>query len=146
MADDNDDECPASGKTLTPPHESHSAIGYRRPPRDTQFQPGRSGNPKGRPRGLRNAKTEIADILGQPIKVREGNRICRTTKFGAMTLAHVQNGMKGDVRSYNAVTSVMARTGLLNAADAEGDTKPLSAEDEAIIRDFLARSNGGDPV
>jgi len=30
------------------------AVGYRKPPTQSRFTPGRSGNPKGRPKGARN--------------------------------------------------------------------------------------------
>jgi hypothetical protein len=145
MAEDGHEERPDRETDAHLSEEPTSAVGYRRPPRETQFKPGQSGNPKGRRTGARNVKTEIAEILSQPIKVREGNKVRRTTKFGAMTLAHVQNGMKGDVRSFNAVASVMARTGLLNASDLDEGKKPQTAEDEAIVHDFLARQKGDDP-
>ena len=32
-------------------------IGYKKPPRDTQFKPGQSGNFKGRPKGAKNFAT-----------------------------------------------------------------------------------------
>jgi hypothetical protein len=39
MADDNDDE-----------------VGYGKPPKHGQFKPGKSGNPRGRPRGAHGLK------------------------------------------------------------------------------------------
>ena len=37
-----------------PSSEPAYKVGYRKPPAESQFKPGRSGNPRGRPKGARN--------------------------------------------------------------------------------------------
>src|SRR5262245_38858248 len=49
-------------------------VGYARPPMASRFKPGKSGNPKGRPRNSRNLKTIIQGALTAPVVLREGAR------------------------------------------------------------------------
>ena len=70
MNDDQD----ASRNTLPPQADvaanveaaadADNRVGYRRPPRDSRFQPGQSGNPRGRPRGVKSLSDIVRKIVG----------------------------------------------------------------------------------
>jgi len=47
---------------------------YQRPPRKGQFKPGQSGNPRGRPKGSRNIRTCVQDLLDARIAVKENGK------------------------------------------------------------------------
>ena len=83
-------------------------VGYKKPPEETRFKPGQSGNPKGRPKGAKSIATLLADILEEKITLREGDRVRRVSKAQAMLLAQTQKAIKGDTRAFDAVLKLTA--------------------------------------
>ena len=58
-------------------------VGYGKPPVHTQFQKGRSGNPKGKPKGRKNTKTMIRDIAFAPIEIQVQGKTQKITAYEA---------------------------------------------------------------
>src|SRR6478672_516037 len=74
-------------------------VGYRRPPIHSQFQAGKSGNPAGRRKGLRNLETDVKRMLSTPIKVKEGGRTrIKSTQEGVLMVMR-EKALRGDARA-----------------------------------------------
>ncbi len=73
--------------------------GYRKPPKQHQFKPGKSGNQKGRPKGTRNTTTLLREILDRKIEVRSGSTVRKITIREAMLTRFAESALKGDTKS-----------------------------------------------
>lgn len=117
-------------------------VGYRKPPKRTQFRPGQSGNPRGRPKGTKNLKTDLMEELGQKIMIREGDRSHSVTKQRAVVKSLVARTLKGDVRAATLLTSMMMR--LTDTGEGAPDIEDVLIDDElAILKAFKRRARRG---
>jgi Family of unknown function (DUF5681) len=79
--------------------------GYGKPPRHTQFRKGKSGNPKGRPRGSKNLTTLLDDALRERVVINESGRRKTATKFQVIVKQVVNRAARGDHRSTQLLMS-----------------------------------------
>src|SRR5213076_3151053 len=84
-------------------------VGYGKPPTHTQFRAGRSGNPAGRRKGVRNLATDVKRILKVPVKVKENGRSRKiSTQEGALMVLR-EKALKGDARSLDRLLEYASR-------------------------------------
>lgn len=133
-------------------------VGYRNPPQHSRFKKGRSGNPRGRPRGSRR-EVPYDTVLGQTVTIREEGRERRVTAAEAFLLHITRKGLAGDNAaaraSLGAIEAARAKRGEPAAAeirlirligvgfgvstvlDSLGLGKKLFSRDEARVRWLL---------
>ena len=113
-------------------NQNHSdSVGYKQPPKGHQFRPGQSGNPSGRPKGVRNFKTDLREELSESISIREGGRDISISKQRALIKRLVASAIDGDVRSIATLMSFYAR-----ACGDDHDDQQQAPEDREIVQAF----------
>lgn len=86
--------------TLPQPDASEPyKVGYRKPPKHSQFRKGESGNPRGRRKGTKNFDTILAEELGQTITVTERGKQRAVTKGRAVVKTLIAKALSGDQRA-----------------------------------------------
>jgi hypothetical protein len=118
-------------------------VGYGRPPRHTRFQKGRSGNPRGRPRGAKNLSTLVNEALNERVLVAENRGRRKITKQQAMITQLVNKAAQGDWRAIKILLEIVqAIENRMEAASPE--TAAFGAADEKVIEQLRARFSKGD--
>jgi hypothetical protein len=114
-------------------------IGYGKPPKHTQFKPGQSGHPSGRPRGQRNFRTAVREALKEKITIREGDRTRTVSKMDGIIQVTFNKALKGDPRGLVAFLQLVRWVGLMDEEPELSSAESIGAEDEAILTAFLER-------
>ncbi len=112
-------------------------VGYKKPPKHSQFKKGQSGNPKGRPKGAKNLATDLAEELAEKVLVTEGGKQCKTTKQRAMIKSTFAKAASGDMRAMSVVLRLLDR--LDPQPDSDVTTDDLAPADAAVLEAFKAR-------
>jgi uncharacterized protein DUF5681 len=145
-------ECPAPAPVrlddaaLPAPQEPGSCarqrdyeVGYGKPPKDTRFKKGQSGNPRGRRKGSKNLFTLVLEELDHPIAVREDGRSCKVRACSALAKRLVHKALSGHDRSIELLfklVGIRADSTATPAETADGGAEPFTAGELSILEDF----------
>jgi hypothetical protein len=114
------------------------AAGYGKPPLHTRFQKGRSGNPKGRPRGRKNMSTLLSDALNGSVIVVENGRRKKISKRQAIITQLVNKSASADLKATQILLAMLRD--IESRADPGCDDTPAFTEaDQQIIQRIQAR-------
>ncbi len=104
-------------------------VGYGRPPKTSRFKKGKSGNPRGRPKSLRNFKTDFTAALKAPVRVTESGK-ARTISTQQAVIARLrEKALNGDVRALDRIITLSIELG----ETAQESKSNLSMQDRDIL-------------
>ena len=120
-------------------------VGFKRPPTETRFRRGRSGNPSGRPKRRPSFRAALLAELAATMPGKDAQRA--GSKLQALVRTLVESAIAGNARSQSVLVGALARFG--DVEDSEPNS--LTSDDRAILDAYVGgelkrRANDADPA
>ena len=112
-------------------------VGYGKPPQNYRFKQGRSGNPKGRPKGSLNLATVLQRTLRETIVINENGRRKVMTKLEAAIAELVKKATSGDGHAIRYLCQLVKSTEERSVV-VEPSTQ-FSETDQKVLANILKR-------
>ena len=113
------------------------SAGYKKPPEHSRWKKGQSGNPRGRMKGQRNLKSDLAAEMAETVTITERGEARRISKQRAFLKALTARAIGGDGRAAEVLLKLLMT--LLSADEQAPVSDQIGPSDEAIVKAFLAR-------
>jgi hypothetical protein len=115
------------------------AVGYGKPPASARFKKGQSGNPKGRPKGVRNFATDVRETLKAPVRVTRNGKPKSVSTQEAMLLRLREQALSGNARSLDRYLQLAQKYNGEELAEATA----ISGDDAVLLDVYNARLLSG---
>jgi hypothetical protein len=109
-------------------------VGYGHPPREHQFKPGQSGNPRGRPKGAKNEATILSETLNRKITKMEGGKTQKISVLNGVILRIAEDALKGNLRSAMFLLNRYA-----TMASGESQRNELNEDEREVLESYARR-------
>jgi hypothetical protein len=139
--DDLDPETEAGGAGNRNIERGGEVVGYGKPPRKNQFQPGQSGNPRGRPKGAKGLRAELREELDELVTITVEGKTRRIRKRRLVIKALAAQAAKGNVAAADKLLSLVIQAE--GFEDERVTAKPLTETDLLILNRFLGDEPSG---
>jgi hypothetical protein len=113
-------------------------VGYSKPPEHTRFKTGRSGNPKGRPKGTLNMATVLGRTLRAKVVVNENGKRRKITKLEAAIQQLTNKAASGDLKALQLLAGLV-RSAEEHSISTTSPTAEVGEADELVILEILKR-------
>jgi Family of unknown function (DUF5681) len=124
-------------KSTTP---TNYDIGYCRPPKRSQFQPGQSGNPTGRRKAIPTIGARLRELVNSKVTVTEQGRTRRISRLDVMLRQLGNEAMRGDKRAFKLLMEFLHRYDA--AVEGTVRSEEMAPEDLEILSDYLRKTGG----
>jgi len=144
--DTNNRRADAAGAAATEASEQEYKVGPGRPPKEYQFKPGRSGNPKGAKRKQApialDLKAALQQALNKKVTLKQGDKERLVPMATAGIEQLVAQYAKGDRHARRDVIALADRLGVdLIAGHQQAIEDALAANHAAILAAYVQRQN-----
>ncbi len=146
MSEDNNDRRSNSAPAGAETSDQEYKIGPGRPPKQYQFKPGQSGNPRGAKRKLLlidlDLKAALERALNKKIKLRQGEKERTVSMATAGIEQLVAQYVKGDRHARRDLIALADKLGVdLLASQRQAIQEALAPERAAILSAYVQRQN-----
>jgi hypothetical protein len=130
--------------------EAEYRVGPGRPPKEFQFKPGESGNPRGarrKPSIAPDLRAALERALGEKVTLRQGDKEQVVTKAAAGIEQLVNQFAKGERHARRDLIDLANKLGVdlvagRGKAIEEALEAVVTAEDQALLDDYVRRRGG----
>jgi hypothetical protein len=114
-----------------------SDVGYGKPPKESRFQPGKSGNPKGRPRGPKNLSAVVLREGRKTVIVHGPGGARKVTKVEATVMQLANQSAKGDLAAQRQFLPLVRSSE--ESLSMEGAPGSPHESDQIVMQSILRR-------
>ena len=124
-------------------------VGYKKPPKHSQFKKGQSGNKRGRPKKrftIADVESAFDNALMESITVSENGTVRKIKKLDALAKQTVNKAVKGNPQATNLVVSHLTKRASAesNSASSNSTGEDFKTELEAIFAEMAARAKSSE--